>query len=102
MQTWGWWTEEDEQTHREVFAVEFEVLPHGDKQVQVQMIQQQVNRHVPLPAGLQQIKEQLHVSEAVHHYGQGLHTHTHTHEHTHTRQNVFGLPADLSTNEKQY
>lgn len=29
---------EDEKTHWEVLAVEFEALPHADKQVQVEMI----------------------------------------------------------------
>lgn len=69
----------DEQTHWEVLAVEFESLPHANKQVKVEMIQQQINRHVPLPARLQKITQQLYITEAVHHYGQVLHTHTHTH-----------------------
>lgn len=62
-----------EHTHREVFAVEFEVLPHADEQVEAEVVEQQMNGHVPLPAGLQEVTQQLHVTEAVHHYGQGLH-----------------------------
>lgn len=62
-----------EHTHGEVFAVEFEVLPHADEQVEVEVVEQQMNGHVPLPAGLQEVTQQLHVTEAVHHYGQGLH-----------------------------
>lgn len=62
-----------EHTHREVFAVEFEVLPHADEQVEVEVVEQQMNGHVPLSAGLQEVTQQLHVAEAVHHYGQGLH-----------------------------
>lgn len=61
--------DENEQTHREVFAIEFEVLPHVDEQVQVEVVQQQMNRHVPLPACLQKVTQQLYVTEAVHHYG---------------------------------
>lgn len=60
---------EGEQTHGEVFAVEFEVLPHADKQVQVVVVQQQVNRDVPLPARLQEVTQQLYVTETVHHNG---------------------------------
>lgn len=71
----GGWAEVDKETHREVFAVQFEVLPHAEEQVQVEMIQQQVDGHIPLPAGLQKITEQLYVTEGVHHYGQGLLTH---------------------------
>lgn len=64
--------ENDEWTHRKVFTVEFEVLPHVNKQVQVQLVQQQMYRHVSLLARLQKIAKQLHVTEAVHHYSQGL------------------------------
>lgn len=64
--------ENDEWTHRKVFTVEFEVLPHANKQVQVQLVQQQMYRHVSLLARLQKIAKQLHVTEAVHHYSQGL------------------------------
>lgn len=60
--------------HWEVAAVEFEFLPHVDKQVQVEMVQQQMNGHVPLPARLQEVTQQLHVTEAVHDNKQGLHT----------------------------
>lgn len=69
--------EEGKMTHREVFTVEFEVLPHVNKQVQVETVQQKVNRHVSLLARLQKITKQLHITEAVHHYGQGLNTHGH-------------------------
>lgn len=61
------------QTHREVFAIEFELLPHVDELVEVGVVKQQVNRHVPLPAGHQDVTQQLHIAEAFHHYGQGLH-----------------------------
>lgn len=70
--------------HWEVLAVEFELLPHAHEQVQVEMVQQQVDGHVPLPARLQEVTQQLHVAEAVHDNSQGLqacktkHTHTHT------------------------
>ena len=63
---------EGEQTHGEVSAVEFELLPHADEQAQVEVVQHQVNAHVPIPAGLQQVAEQLHVAEAVHHDGHRL------------------------------
>lgn len=71
------------------------------------MIQQEMNRDVPLPARLQEITQQLRVAEAVHHYGQVLKTHrgsrtisfqlrwhqsaTHTHHQTHQ----FGLGEEL-------
>lgn len=61
------------QTHREVLAIEFELLPHVDELVEVGVVKQQVNRHVPLPAGHQDVTQQLHIAEAFHHYGQGLH-----------------------------
>lgn len=61
-------------THWEVPAVEFEFLPHVKEQVQVEMVQQQMNGHVPLPARLQEVTQQLHVTEAVHDNKQGLRT----------------------------
>lgn len=60
--------------HWEVPAVEFELLPHADKQVQVEIVQQQMNGHVPLPACLQEVTQQLHVTEAAQDNNQGLHT----------------------------
>lgn len=60
-------------THGEVFAIKFELLPHVDELVEVRVVKQQVNRHVPLPAGHQDVTQQLHIAEAFHHYGQGLH-----------------------------
>lgn len=60
-------------SHWEVLAVEFELLPHAHKQAQVEMVQQQMNGHVPLPACLQKVTQQLHIAEAVHDNNQGLH-----------------------------
>lgn len=60
-------------THREVLAVKLELLPHADEQVQVEVVKQEMDRHVPLPARPQKVTQQLHVAEAVHHNGQGLH-----------------------------
>lgn len=57
--------------HREVLAVEFEFLPHV-KQVQVGMVQQQMNEHVPLPAHLQEVTQQLHITKVVRDNDQGL------------------------------
>lgn len=70
--------------HWEVLAVEFELLPHAHEQVQVEMVQQQVNGHVPLPARLQEVTQQLHVAEAVHDNSQGLQARKTKQTHTHT------------------
>lgn len=37
------------------------------------MVQEQMNGHVPLPARLQKVTQQLHIAEAVHDNNQGLH-----------------------------
>lgn len=59
--------------HWEVLAVKFELLPHAHKQAQIEVVQQQMNGHVPLPACLQKVTQQLHIAEAVHDNNQGLH-----------------------------
>lgn len=96
--------QEDGQTHGEVLAVELELQPHADKQVQVEMIQQQINRHVT-PAGLQKITQQLHITESVHHYDQGLHTHTHTQitkAINHLHRQISLTVCDFSAHKSQY
>lgn len=47
-------------------------LAHGQEMRQRSTLQQDVNRHLPFKASVQQISEDVHISEDIHHHGYDL------------------------------
>ena len=55
-----------------MFAADIQAHTHVQELLQVEAVQQYVHTHVPQGAGLQNVAQEFHVTEGVHHYHQGL------------------------------
>ena len=64
--------EQKTETHGEVFAADIQGQTHVQELLHVEAVQQDVHTHVPQGTRLQNVAQEFHITEGVHHYHQGL------------------------------